>query len=100
MFKIAFLTGALLFTLSPSGYAKDVSIQQTAYNNALQKFERAEDEYKTDMQAVAETEKVIERKKRQLAEEQRKSDLSTNKHLEAKEKLEQTQAALDKAWKE
>jgi len=80
--------------------AKDVSLQQAAYNNALQKMERADAEYKADAQSVADTEKLIEKKKKQLAEEQRKAELSKKLFLETKEKLEQAQMALDKAWKE
>ena len=84
----------------PSVQAKDVSVQQAGYNNALQKMERAEEVFKSDAQAVEDTEKFIEKKKRQLAEEQKKADLSRRNYLEAKEKLEQAQTALDKAWKE
>lgn len=89
-----------LMLLVPCAFAKDVSIQQAAYNNALQKMERAEAASKADAESVVDTEKVIEKKKRQLAEEQRKADVSKQALLEAKAKLEQAQLALDKAWKE
>lgn len=79
--------------------AKDVSIQQAAYNNALQKLERSESAYKADTQAVAETEKVIEKKQKQLAEEKNKAEISRKAYLDAKQSLEQAQDALDKAWK-
>ena len=99
MFRTGIFITLLVFAVS-STQAKDVSVQQTGYNNALQKMEKAEERYKTDAQAVADTEKAIEKKKLQLAEEQKKADLSKKIYLEAKEKLEQAQAALDKAWKE
>jgi hypothetical protein len=80
--------------------AKDVSIQQTGYNNALKRMESAEVESNADAQAVADTEKLIEKKNRQLAEERKKADLSKAKFLDAKEKVEQAQVILDKAWKD
>jgi multidrug resistance efflux pump len=100
MLKIKILATLLLLVMAPLSQAKDVSAQQAGFNNALQKMEKAEADYKTDAQAVADTEKLIEKKKKQLAEEQKKAELSRKNYLEAREKLEQAQAALDKAWKE
>jgi hypothetical protein len=100
MLKIKILAALLLLVMAPLSQAKDVSAQQAGFNNALQKMEKAEADYKTDAQAVADTEKLIEKKKKQLAEEQKKAELSRKNYLEAREKLEQAQAALDKAWKE
>jgi len=91
---------ALLLSVVPLVHAKDVSVQQAGYNNALQRMEKAEEAYKSDAQTVADTEKFIEKKKRQLAEEQKKADISRKNYQEAKEKLEQAQNALDRAWKE
>ncbi len=90
----------VLLVVAPVVNAKDVSAQQAGYNNALQKMEKAEAEHKADAQAVADTEKFIEKKKKQLAEEQKKAESSKKIYMESKEKLEQAQAALDKAWKE
>ena len=100
MLRVKFTVAMILLVLAPLAQAKDVSAQQAGYNNALQKMEKAEAEYKTDAQAVVDTEKFIEKKKKQLAEEQKKAELSRKNYLEAKEKLDQAQAALDKAWKE
>ncbi len=100
MLKIGIVTALVLFISIPCAQARDVAVQQTGYNNALQRMESAEVEYKSDAQAVADTEKVIERKKRQLADEQKKAEISKEKHLQAKEKLEQAQVVLDKAWKD
>ena len=100
MLKIGIFTVVALFVAMPLAQAKDVSAQQAGYNNALQKMERAESESKAHAQAVADTEKLIERKKKQLAEEQRKAELSRKNYLDAKEKLDQAQIILDKAWKE
>lgn len=99
MLKIE-IVAVLMLIIVPVTYAKDVSVQQAGYNNALQKMEKAEVQYKADAQAVAETEQLIARKKKQLEEEQKKAELSKSKYQEAKEKLEQAQAALDRAWKE
>jgi protein tyrosine/serine phosphatase len=99
MLRIGIFTALVLFVV-PLTQAKDVSVQQAGYNNALQRMEKAEEAYKADAQAVADTEKYIEKKKKQLAEEQKKADISRKNYLEAKEKLEQAQSALDKAWKE
>ena len=95
-----FFTVLGFMLLTPQVLAKDVSIQQSAYNNALQKMERAEATYKSDAESVADTEKLIEKKKRQLAEEQKKADASKQALMDAKAKLEQAQLSLDKAWKE
>lgn len=100
MLRIEIFTTMAFLLVMPFAQAKDVSVQQAGYNNALQKMERAEAENKSDARAVADTEKVIEKKKKQLAEEQKKAEISSNKLLEAMAKLEQAQAVLDKAWKE
>ena len=98
---LRFSCGVLVVCLGISVvHAKDLSIQQTGFNNALRKFERAEEAYKADAQAVADTEKAIEKKKAQLLDEQKKADLSKRVYQEAKEKLEQAQEILDRAWKE
>jgi hypothetical protein len=100
MLKFKIIAVMVLLILAPVAHAKDVSAQQAGYNNALQKMEKAEAEYKADAQAVTDTEKFIEKKKKQLAEEQKKAEASKKILMESKEKLEQAQAALDKAWKE
>jgi len=98
--RVKFIVALFLLVIAHLAQAKDVSAQQAGYNNALQKMEEAEAEYKTDAQVVADTEKLIEKKKKQLAEEQKKAELSRKNYLDAKEKLDQAQTALDKAWKE
>ncbi len=100
MFRIKLLATLVLLLTVSLAQAKDVSVQQAGYNNALKKMERAEDKYKADAKAVADTEKVIEKKTKQLAEEQKKAELSRKVYLEAKGELDNAQAALDKAWKE
>jgi len=100
MLIIRIITALFMLLVVSAAQAKDVSVQQAGYNNALQRMEKAEEVYKSDAQAVADTEKHIEKKKRQLAEEQKKAELSKKNYLEAKEKLEQAQTILDKAWKE
>jgi hypothetical protein len=100
MLKIQLFAFLMLYVFVPVAQAKDVSAQQAGYNNALQKMEQAEAQYKADAQAVVDTEKSIEKKKKQLAEEQKRADISRKNYLDAKEKLDQAQAILDKAWKE
>ena len=100
MLKIGIFTALVLFVAMPLAQANDVSAQQAGYNNALQKMERAEAVSKADAQAVADTERLIEKKNKQLADEQKKAEFSRKKLLEAKEKLEEAQAILDKAWKD
>jgi carboxylesterase type B len=100
MLKMRFSAFLFMCVCVSIAQAKDVSIQQAAYNNALQKMERAEAEHKANMQAVADTEKLLEMKKKQLAEEQKKAEISRKNYQVAREKLEQAQSALDKAWKE
>lgn len=100
MLRVKIVATLFMFAMFHSVQAKDVSVQQAGYNNALHKMERAEETFKADAQAVADTEKFIERKKKQLAEEQKKADFSKKMYLEAREKLERAQLELDKAWKE
>lgn len=100
MLRIKIISASALLVFVSLAQAKDVSVQQAGYNNALQRMEKAEEAYKADAQVVADTESYIEKKKRQLAEEQKKAEFSKKNYLEAKEKLEQAQTVLDKAWKE
>ncbi len=100
MLKMQLSAFLFLCVCASMAQAKDVSLQQAAYNNALQKMERAEAEHKANMQAVADTEKLLEMKKKQLADEQKRAEISRKNYQEAREKLEQAQSALDKAWKE
>lgn len=97
---IKLVAAVVLFMMVQLSHAKDVSVQQAGYNNALQKMAGVDAEYKADAQAVADSEKAIEKRKKLLAEQQKKAELSKKKYLGAKEKLEQAQVILDKAWKE
>ena len=94
------LLALALFVVMSVAQARDVSVQQTGYNSALHKLEKAEATFKSDAQAVADTEKLIERKKKQLVEEQARAEQSRKNLQEAREKLEQAQTILDKAWKD
>jgi hypothetical protein len=100
MLQYGVLFCLVLILVSSLAQAKDVSSQQAAYNNALQQMAKLEAEYKSDSQAVIDTEQLIEKKKVLLAEQQKKAALSRMKYIEAKEKLDQAQLALDKAWKD
>lgn len=100
MLNIQYVAFLLLYFFVFGAQGKDVSAQQAGYNNALQRMERAEAEYKADTQAVAETERIIEQKTKQLAEDKRKAEISRKKMLDAKEALDHAQSVLDKAWKE
>jgi len=97
--KVEILFALVLLTFSTLIQARDVSVQQTVYNNALKTMEKAEEVYKADTQAVADTEDIIQRKQKQLLDEQKKAELSKKRYLESKEKLDQAQAILDQAWK-
>lgn len=99
MFRVWILLALTVCLAVPIAHAKDVSMQQATYNNALQKLERSEAEYKADTQAVADTEKLIEKKQKQLSEEKQKAEISRKIYLDAKESLERAQTALDNAWK-
>lgn len=100
MLRIGILVILFSFAAIPVTQAKDVSAQQAGLNYALQQKEKFEAEHKADAQKVTETEKIIEQKKKQLAEEQKKAELSRKNLMEAQEKVSKAQAALDRAWKE
>jgi hypothetical protein len=99
MFRVWILPVLAVCLVVPFAQAKDVSMQQATYNNALQKLERSEVEYKADTQAVGDTEKLIEKKQKQLSEEKKKAEISRKNYLDAKESLERAQTVLDNAWK-
>lgn len=94
------LTALVMFAAIPFAQARDVSAQQAGLNYALQNMEKAEAEYRADAQKATDTEKLIEQKKKQLAEEQKKAELSRKIYLESKEKVSAAQAVLDRAWRE
>ena len=103
--QIVFL--ALLLALGPTAQARDVSAQQAGVEYARQEVDKANAQHNTDLQDVADAEKLLGQRKqaydqqvRQLAEDRQKAELS-KKHLqEAKGKFSKAQAILDQAWKQ
>lgn len=104
--NIALTALFLTFTASPS-QAKDLSAQQAGVEYARQEVEKADAQNKSDLQDVAESEKLLEQRKKafelqtkQLADDRKKAELSKKKLQEAQAKHSKAQAILDQAWKE
>lgn len=96
-----------LLALSPCAQAKDVSAQQAGVEYARQEVDKAEAQHKADLQVVAESEKLLEQRKkafeqqtRQLADDKKNAGLSKKRLQEASAKYNKAQAILDRAWKE
>jgi hypothetical protein len=99
---------ALLLTFTASiAQAKDLSAQQAGVEYARQEVERADAQNKSDLKDVAESEKLLEQRKKafelqtkQLADDRKKAELSKKRLQEADAKYSKAQAILDQAWKE
>lgn len=105
--KNQIILAIVLIAFATIAQAKDVSAQQAGVEYARQEVEKADAQHKADLKEVAESEKLLEQRKKafelqtkQLADDRKKADLS-KKHLqEANEKLNKAQTILDQAWKE
>lgn len=96
-----------LFTFAPLNFAKDLSAQQAGVEYAKQEVDKADLQHKVDLQEVAESEKLLEQRKKayddqikKLALDKQKSELSKKRLQEANAKLNKAQTILDRAWKE
>lgn len=105
--RIQIILAILLATSAGIAQAKDVSAQQAGVEYARQETEKADAQHKSDLKDVAESEKLLEQRKKafeqqtkQLADDRKKAELSKKRLQEANEKLNKAQTILDQAWKE
>lgn len=96
-----------LLAFSSCAQAKDVSAQQAGVEYARQELDKADTQHKADLQVVAESEKLLEQRKKafeqqtkRLADDKKNAELSKKRLQEANAKYNKAQAILDRAWKE
>jgi len=97
---VEMVTALILFAIASPSLAKDVAREQSAVQYARQEYEKAEAASKADAAQAAATRKVLEPLKKQLEEEQKRASLSEKKKQEAKARLGEAEADLDRAWKQ
>lgn len=107
MLKIRIMAVIFLSVFTSLAHAKDVSAQQAGVEYARQEVEKADAQNKADLKEVAESEKLLEQRRKafelqtkQLADDRKKADLSKKRLQEANVKYGKAQAILDQAWKE
>jgi uncharacterized GH25 family protein len=107
MLKKQLMLMALLLAFGPAAQAKDVSAQQAGVEYARQEVDKANAQYKSDLDDVADAEKLLEQRKKayeqqakQLADDRKKADLSKKRLQDANVKYSKAQAILDQAWKQ
>jgi len=103
-----FLPAAMVFVgfiFSPLADARDLSVLQTAVTYARDDMEKAKVAHETDNKEVARQQQIVENLKKQLAEESKRLEKAKNNtivsrklYLEAQNKYEKAQSALDDAW--
>jgi hypothetical protein len=96
---------SLICILSSFAEAKDISTLQTALTLAREDMEKAKDKHEANAQAVAQQQKIVEQRKKQLADEssqldkmQKDTKQALAQYLEAQQKYKKAQANLDEAW--
>lgn len=97
---------ALMGVFSSLAEAADVSVLQTALSLARDEMDAAQRKHDASAQAVAQQQKIVARRKAQLAEENRRLEALQKdakqgdaQYLEAKQKYDKAQANLDAAWR-
>ncbi len=107
MLRLQIMVAMLMLACASFAQAKDVSAQQAGVEYARQEAEKADAQHKSDLQDVADAEKLLEQRKKafelqtkQLADDRKKAELSKKRLQEANVKYNKAQAILDQAWKE
>ena len=89
----------LLLPMASLAQAKDVSAQQVGVEYARGNLDKADAEYKDNLQRVSDSEKRLTDAQNRLAEDRRKAAESKKSLDEAKAKYARAQELLDQAWK-
>jgi hypothetical protein len=90
----------LLLSVTSLAQARDVSAQQVGVEYARENVEKAETEYKNNLQRVAASEKRLSEAQKALAEDQQKAVVSKKNLEEFQAKYTRAQELLDQAWKQ
>ena len=93
------------FVFAPLADAKDLSVLQSAANYAREDMEKARAAHEANTQEVVQQQRLVEERKKQLAEENKRLEKAKNNtvasqklYLEARKKYEKAQSILDDAW--
>lgn len=97
MLKLALILA--LLSMTSLAQAKDVSAQQIGVEYARGNLDKAEAEYKDNLQHVSESEKRLTEAQNRLSDDRQKAAVSKKNLDEAKAKYERAQELLDQAWK-
>ena len=107
MLLIRVAIAIILLAVTSLAQARDVSAQQAGVEYARQEVEKSSKQHNSDLQDVAEAEKLLEQRKKafeqqakQVADDRKKAEFSKKRLQEANVKLGKAQAILDQAWKE
>jgi exonuclease VII small subunit len=88
-----------LLSMTSLAQAKDVSAQQIGVEYARGNLDKAEAEYKDNLQHVSESEKRLTEAQNRLSDDRQKAAVSKKNLDEAKAKYSRAQELLDQAWK-
>lgn len=97
MLKLALVLA--LLSMTSLAQAKDVSAQQIGVEYARGNLDKAEAEYKDNLQHVSESEKRLAEAQNRLSDDKQKAAVSKKNLDEAKAKYARAQELLDQAWK-
>lgn len=106
--RILQLVSIVFFALTGAQYAaaKDLSTLQSAVTYAREDMDKAQADHEASKLALAQQQKIVEERKKQLADETRKmekmqkdTDRAWKQYQDAKQKFDREQAILDEAWR-
>jgi len=98
MLRLGLIT--VMLAMTSLAQAKDVSAKQVGVEYARGNLEKAEAEYKDNLQRVADSEKYLADAQKRVAEDRQKAAVSKKNLEEAKAKYARAQELLDQAWKQ
>jgi predicted nucleic acid-binding Zn-ribbon protein len=99
MLRVVLIFAVFLSTTSLA-QAKDVSAQQVGVEYARGNLEKAEAEYKDNLQRVSDSEKRLADAQNRLAQDRQRTATSKKSLDEARVKYTRAQEILDQAWKQ
>ncbi len=98
MLRLGLIT--VMLAMTSLAQAKDVSAKQVGVEYARGNLEKAEAEYKDNLQRAADSEKYLADAQKRVAEDRQKAAVSKKNLEEAKAKYARAQELLDQAWKQ
>jgi RNase H-fold protein (predicted Holliday junction resolvase) len=90
----------ILLSMTSLAQAKDVSALQVGVEYARENMEKAEAEYKDNLQRVSDSEKRLADAQKILGDDRQKAATAKKNLEESRAKYEKAQQVLDQAWKQ